>query len=414
VNAIGTIAEVHAPHARAALSRGGEVHPGCDHQITHDLAATVLQLRQGQMKRSYCIKCQSRCDRSLDALIVQGWGYNPEEMTEAERKAMFARAASLRIAIERLETARIALSDATPKRAPMLRAALQRAKSAVPDYADNALATDLPQLVKTSAMARSAYDDMREATEARMENLAMTLPVWPWAKTVRGFGVTSAKGLAVIVGLAPGRHSGALGDFATKERLWKRLGLSVINGRRQGNPGPLANAADWTEHAHNKLRRSELWVIGTNLFRAQWRGDKDADGKDPRKSGKPVAVPAHAIGPYGEVYARRRAHTEPRIAVTAHLPNINKKMHPDRWTPKRCHNDAVRIMTKQLVEDLWRAWRRATPGLQTISTLPAANPIGARVPVTTKAVLPRGRRANLGLQTTDPMPSAQPSKAIPP
>lgn len=44
---------------------------------------------------------------------------------------------------------------------------------------------------------------------------------------------------------------------------------------------------------------------------------------------------------YGEVYAARRAHT----AIA----------HPD-WTKAHSDNDARRIMTKALVEDLWRAW----------------------------------------------------------
>jgi hypothetical protein len=31
----------------------------------------------------------------------------------------------------------------------------------------------------------------------------------------------------------------------------------------------------------------------------------------------------------------------------------------DKWTKGRCHNDARRVMTKKLMEDLRSEWRRA-------------------------------------------------------
>jgi hypothetical protein len=98
----------------------------------------------------------------------------------------------------------------------------------------------------------------------------------------------------------------------------------------------------------------------------QWAGEKtlDADGKDPEKTGKPVAttVPAHALGTYGEIYARRRAQTAIRVEATADLPaTIGERFNPEKWTKSRCHNDARRVMSKALLRDLWRVWRGLPP-----------------------------------------------------
>ena len=72
-----------------------------------------------------------------------------------------------------------------------------------------------------------------------------------------------------------------------------------------------------------------------------------------------------ALGPYGEVYLRRKLHTQ--------------QTHPEWWSDKdgnlrideetgrpisiRGHRDAQRIMEKRLLRDLWRAWRRTSAPL---------------------------------------------------
>ena len=46
---------------------------------------------------------------------------------------------------------------------------------------------------------------------------------------------------------------------------------------------------------YNPARRAEVWAVCSNsLFRAQWRGAKDEDGKNPTVSGKPAVVAAVA------------------------------------------------------------------------------------------------------------------------
>lgn len=90
---------------------------------------------------------------------------------------------------------------------------------------------------------------------------------------------------------------------------------------------------------YSPRRRAEIWTIADSMFRHQWTGaDEDA------------GTEAHATGPYGESYARRKAATADR-----------------EWNGHRREADARRIMTKQFIEDLWKAWRACT--------LPSDNPI---------------------------------------
>jgi ParB-like nuclease domain len=172
-------------------------------------------------------------------------------------------------------------------------------------------------------------------------DLARELPAWQSVGTVKGVGEL---GLAVIVG-----EAGDIGGYATPAKLWKRLGLAVFDGRRQGNPGADATAEDWILHDYNRQRRAEVWAFLSDvMFWAQWRGARDEHGKDPKKTDKPVAVAAHAIGPYGAVYAERKAWNLAR-----------------GWVPAHADADARRVMSKRFLRDLWIAWgrRRATSDL---------------------------------------------------
>src|SRR5262249_25534991 len=60
-----------------------------------------------------------------------------------------------------------------------------------------------------------------------------------------------------------------------------------------------------------------------------------------KKTGTGVGEPN---GPYGEIYAARRAHT----AIS----------HPD-WTPGHAQDDALRVMMKAYLRDLWIEWMKA-------------------------------------------------------
>ena len=177
-----------------------------------------------------------------------------------------------------------------------------------------ALAACTP-IILNSATSRDTWDKHRNRTEKAMRKLARSLPAWEWVEGIAGFGDL---GLGIIVG-----ETGDLFGYATKERVWKRLGLAVIKGERQQRKSGAEAAA---AHGYSPSRRAEIWTIADSLFRHQWHSAKED-------------APAGPSGPYGAVYGRRKAHTVTR-----------------EWTPKHQDNDARRVMTKSLVEDLWRVW----------------------------------------------------------
>ena len=277
------------------------------------VAAIVSELVELQRLRRFCIVSQSRCDRSIESLIASVIGFRIDG-DEKERKTIFAQAKAYRLRVEKGG----------------------EGHKCHDTHAMRALAS-LDPMILANIAARAPWDAKRKQVEADMERLAKLLPVWPWVQSVRGLG---AKGFAIIVGEA----GIPIGDYRTVSGLWKRMGLAVIGGERQRKKADREQAA---AHGYSPKRRAEVWAVcSDSLFRAQWRGaDEDA------------GTEAHPIGPYGEVYARRRAHTAPRIEETADLPAGD----PMKWTKGRCHNDARRVMTKALLCDLWGEWRAATP-----------------------------------------------------
>jgi hypothetical protein len=291
-----------------------------------DICRELIDL---QNQRRFCIKSQSRCDRSMEAYIARLVG-DHGGLSKPERKAFHALAKRMRLSIEKSIMAAEKLDP------------LGAAKWTPPEGAEP-IVQKVSNLVNRSRTARLGWDEFRLETEERMRILARQLPVWPWVKGVKGF---AELGLAVIVG-ETGNFSEDLPHaegYANPAKVWKRLGLAVMDGRRQGSPGDGATKDDWIRHGYNPSRRAEVWALCSDaMFRNVWRGDKDEDGKNPKKTGKPVAIPAHPISPYGEAYGERKEWDLAR-----------------GWTPGHADNDARRYMTKRLVRDLWRAWRDAS------------------------------------------------------
>lgn len=277
---------------------------------------TIDALIELQRQRIFCIKSQSRCDRSCEAFIARYLGYSSpkekdkERSGEKERKAIFARAAAIRKAVEKGgPSVNDDQSDAAPE-------AGGEGQTYPEDQKENAL-SDLAPIILPSAIGREAWDNRLLQVKKQMRELAKSLPVYEWTKGIAGFGEL---GLAIIIG-----ETGDLNNYDTKERVWKRLGLAVIEGERQQKRTNIEQAA---AHGYNPRRRAEIWTIADSMFKHQWHGAKDG-------------LEAGPTGPYGVIYANRKSHTETR----------------EGWSLKHRDNDARRVMTKALVEDLWKVWR---------------------------------------------------------
>ncbi len=172
--------------------------------------------------------------------------------------------------------------------------------------------------------ARSTISACRIAVERIMEHEVKHLPIWPRVKATPGFGALS---LASIIG-----ETGDLANYSTHSKLWKRLGLAVIDGERQRRV--LGAAA--IEHGYNASRRAVVWTVGQCVFRAQSQRIDKRTGE--------ITKPA---GPYRLGYDARKELELARVETRGHA-----------------HNRAARYMEKKLIRNLWRAWREletATP-----------------------------------------------------
>jgi len=138
----------------------------------------------------------------------------------------------------------------------------------------------------------------------RMEKLAKQLPVWEWCEGVRGFGPLN---LAKIVA-----EAGMLHNYPGPAKLWRRMGLAVINGKSQRRV--TGDAA--LEQGYSPHRRSLMFNVGGPLIK---QGEE-----------------------YREIYLERKEVEREK------LPE-GSKMH--------IHLRAQRYMEKRLLRDLWREWK---------------------------------------------------------
>jgi len=147
--------------------------------------------------------------------------------------------------------------------------------------------------------------------EKRLLGLAQQLPLHDFVAGIHGFGWLS---LAQIVG-----ETGDLNNYSGPAKIWKRMGLAVIDGEGQRR---CKNKKKALEHGFCPRRRAVMSVIGVNLVMV---------GKNR----------------YRELYLERKAFEAAKIPDT----EKSKKIH--------CHKRALKYMEKRLLVDLFNAWKAA-------------------------------------------------------
>lgn len=154
-------------------------------------------------------------------------------------------------------------------------------------------------------------DEEAQSVKA-MNKMAACLPVAAWFDGIKGLGAVSVARIVAELG-----DPGAYGNPA---KCWKRLGLAVFNGMRQGHVAKEITgderAAEFQRHGYNPRRRSIVYVAVESLLRAP--------------------------GPYKDLYDQRKEYE---------LPRVETKMH--------AHRRAQRYVAKRVILDLWKAWREA-------------------------------------------------------
>lgn len=240
----------------------------------------IERIRAHHKSDRFAIKQQSRADRSLEAFVVFDVIGLRRDADEPTRKKTWLTAK--KIIGEAIQGAS---EDLKPTASP------------------------ISGMVAATRAGRAGFDRVRATHEKAMVKEVKQLPITAWATGVKGLGLLS---LARIIG-----EAGDPANYPDKSKLWKRMGLAVLGGNRQGNPGKGASADDWIAHGYNAERRSVMFIVGENLIRA----------KSPR---------------YYPVYLQRKEYEAARGLSKIHA-----------------HNRAKRYIEKKLLADLWRAWRRA-------------------------------------------------------
>ena len=167
-------------------------------------------------------------------------------------------------------------------------------------------------------LARQGIHDGKELLEAELARHAVSLPIWPRVQATHGLGALS---FALLIGA-----TGDLRNYPSHSKLWKRLGLAVIDGQSQRR----MTGRDASKHGFSPSRRSMVWNMGSNILRIQ------------------SAIPA------GGRYSSRPAGTF-RLGYDA-----RKAYEVANGTPlAHAHRRAKRYMEKKLVRNIWRAWREA-------------------------------------------------------
>lgn len=178
------------------------------------------------------------------------------------------------------------------------------------------------------AEARAVLAGHRKRHEKRMAVLAKQLPVWAWVEKVRGVGPL---GLAQLVG-----ECGDIGTYANPAKLWKRMGVAVINGERQRRVAGDAALL----HGYSPTRRSILYNLGVALLKQNKEGDVD--------------------GPYRALYLKKKAMyaARPPCGNKAATGYVCVNDEGTGCAAGHVHNRARRVMEKEFLVDLWASWRR--------------------------------------------------------
>ncbi|MGE0723250.1 MAG: hypothetical protein AB7O45_02685 [Alphaproteobacteria bacterium] len=284
------VASIETAAVEAASDGTPLRRPRADH-FAAAVAPIVGEVMEIGARRRFAITVQGKITGSTGALVRRMMGWSPD-LPEAERAKINRRAAALIKAIE----------NGTESTDPLQGVAMP--------------------VVSAALVSKAPFDKLRFEAEREMRRLIRVLPGHAFVESVRGLGELA---FSVIV-----TEVGAVGEYRTVQGLWKRCGLGLVGEERQRKHRDPEMAA---LHRYSPRRRAEMHaVVADPLLRAQWRGEKDG-------------VAAHAIGPYGEAYGRKRAEYVGR-----------------GWKPMHCHLAASRYMTKLVLRDLWVAWRRDAKG----------------------------------------------------
>jgi hypothetical protein len=263
-----------------------------------DVNETVELIRGLHRNRRYAMKLQQKIDRALESFVRRNATEWSPDLDDKERDKINA-----------------------------------QVKKIIANARTNEGDSEIIAIVQATDESRKPADAMRAKAEKQMEQLAVDLPVYQWVQQVPGAG---ALGLATIVA-----EAGPLDRYPNPAKLWTRLGFAPFDGhagstwkRESWRPRKLTSD-EWIDHPFSGERYALMHQIALWLVNKQWLSAAKAGGDEGRPN-----------GPYGNIYATRRAATA--------------RAHPD-WTKQHGRMDGLRVAMKAFLLDLWCVWHgRAT------------------------------------------------------
>lgn len=322
--AVGLICDdLHAvpalsPEGNNSASDGGQ-GPLDIHEVNVPaLAGTIAAIRAAHRERCFWMEERKRSDLTLGSYLRSALGWALDKPT-AERNAIRDQASEIMDAGEaHVKAMRKAVKAAEKGKTP----------TALPDMPESLRA--FAHIVIPKIEMRGKTDELEAAATKAMERLAKELPVADWVDSIHGFGL---KGLAIIIG-----EAGDLGNYANPSKLWKRMGVAVLDGKRQGGLPKTAKAEEWEAHGYNRVRRSRLFTIGDSMLK-------------------------QAKCPYRTLYLDRKAYEAAKAEadglIVAPAAKIPKGKQAEYRSLGHIDKRARRYVEKRLLRDLWRAWRAA-------------------------------------------------------
>lgn len=294
-----------------------------------DLQPICDGIRYWHRERCVSMEQRKRIDLSMMSFLrFNAFGWR-KDLPLAERKAISEKTMRL-VGIGEAEYEAVALIAKGEDRSAKENRRLDKlmlAETSDPVY------VEFHDVIQAFLASRDPWDGIEARATSNLEQLATTLPVWPLL-AIKGFGVRS---LGVIVG-----ETGDISNYPTVSKLWKRLGLAVIDGKRQGGLPKTAPKEEWIKHGYSKLRRSRMFVIGDVLIKS--------DNK------------------YRQIYLDRKVYekaiAEAKGLTVAPTAKIPAKRKAEFMSEGHVHRRAQRYMEKCFLRDLWAAWREASQGLE--------------------------------------------------
>lgn len=279
-----------------------------------------------QVLRRAVMKQQRRTNSQLKSLVLHMMGYRPPPtMPKKVGDALVKRADPIIKSLAGVDKIAFKEEAATGLGLPPT---MLHTIDGVSETIDSLSAQDQPILHRLLPIARVLFaarrpiDEARAGYEKEMKAEVVNFPqaVQDHIENTPGLG---APGVAILIG-----ETGTLSGYTTPAKVWKRLGVAVINGERQGL-GLTGDAVKAKAHGYNKARRAVLFNVGDSLLKTQLRKDE---------SGTTTAT-----GAYGLLY----------LAEKERQKTINPGLRPIVY-----HRRAQRKMEKRLLLDLWKAWNK--------------------------------------------------------